>query len=163
IPILPLGEAKLAGSQTIDAYYIIQLIGEKATSSDGIQTDDAETLRLIYQNIEELSNMGDYEQAELLRQFVSEELEPGNVQSKVKVAEANERWKKETWRDEMYEVSSEWGIDEVVVEKGIEEYSIAIPNKIPYIDELTSTIDYDSIENPKTSHLLARNIAVSNV
>src|SRR5699024_2638591 len=79
IQILPLGEDKLAGSQTIEAYYIIQLIGEKATTSDGIQTVDAETLRLIYQNIEELSNMGDYEQAELLRQFVSEELEPGNV------------------------------------------------------------------------------------
>src|SRR5699024_8721090 len=64
IPILPLGDAKLAGGQTIDAYYLIQLIGEKATSSDGIQSVDAETLRLLYQSSEELSNTGDYEQAE---------------------------------------------------------------------------------------------------
>ena len=163
IPILPLGEAKLAGSQTIDAYYIIQLIGEKATSSDGIQTVDAETLRLIYQNIEELSNMGDYEQAELLRQFVSEELEPGNVPSNINFDEAFENWKKEKLRDEIYQVSSEWGIDDVVFEKAIEAYSIANPNEIPYIDELTSSIDYDSIENPKTSNLLEHNIALSNV
>src|SRR5690625_2660221 len=162
IPILPLGEAKLAGSQTIDAYYIIQLIGEKATSSDGIQTVDAETLRLIYQNIEELSNMGDYEQAELLRQFVSEELEPGNVPSNINFDEAFENWKKEKLRDEIYQVSSEWGIDDVVFEKAIEAYSIANPNEIPYIDELTSSIDYDSIENPKTSNLLEHNIALSN-
>src|SRR5699024_4758720 len=94
VPILPLGKAKLAGSQTIDAYYIIQLMGEKATSTEGIQTVDAETLRLIYQNIEELSNLGDYEQAELLKQFVSEELEPGNVSSNINFDEAFENWKK---------------------------------------------------------------------
>jgi len=38
----------------------------------------------------------------------------------------------------------------------------ANPNEIPYIDELTSSIDYDSIENPKTSNLLEHNIALSN-
>src|SRR5690625_7194487 len=50
LPILPLGEAKLAGTQKIDAHYIIQLIGDKATSTDGKQTVDAETLRIIYQH-----------------------------------------------------------------------------------------------------------------
>ena len=107
--------------------------------------------------------MGDYEQAELLRQFVSEELEPGNVPSNINFDEAFENWKKEKLRDEIYQVSSEWGIDDVVFEKAIEAYSIANPDEIPYIDELTSSIDYDSIENPKTSNLLEHNIALSNV
>src|SRR5699024_3537702 len=51
---------------------------------------------------------------------------------------------------------------DVVFEKAIEAYSIANPNEIPYIDELTSSIDYDSIENPKTSNLLEHNIALTN-
>src|SRR5699024_3850522 len=76
--------------------------------------------------------------------------------------EGLEKWKNEELRDEIYQVSSEWGIDDVVFEKAIEAYSIANPNEIPYIDELTSSIDYDSIENPKTSNLLEHNIALSN-
>src|SRR5699024_9098049 len=119
-PILPLGEAKLAGSQTIDAHYIIQLMGDEAISTAGVQTVDAETLRLIYQNIEELSNMGDYEQAELLKQFVIEELEPGNVSSNINFDEAFDNWKKEKMRDEIYQVSSAWGIDNVLFEKAVE-------------------------------------------
>src|SRR5699024_9529811 len=102
-PILPLGKAKLAGSQTIDAHYIIQLMGDKATSTEGVQTVDAETLRLIYQNIEEVSNMGDYEQAELLRRVVSEELEPGNVPSNINFDEAFENWKRNQLHHEIYQ------------------------------------------------------------
>ncbi|MDK4195877.1 HsdR family type I site-specific deoxyribonuclease [Staphylococcus pseudintermedius] len=161
IPILPLGKAKLAGSQTIDAYYIIQLMGEKATSTEGVQTVDAETLRLIYQNIEELSNLGDYEQAELLKRFVSEELEPGNLSSNINFDEAFENWKKKQLHNEIYQVSSEWGINDVILEKAVEAYSVAKPNEIPYIDDLTNSIDFVSIEDPKTSNLLEHNIALS--
>src|SRR5699024_9298325 len=154
-------KAKLAGSQTIDAYYIIQLMGEKATSTEGIQTVDAETLRLIYQNIEELSNLGDYEQAELLKQFVSEELEPGNVSSNINFDEAFENWKKRLLHNEIYQISSEWGIDGAILEKAVEEYSVAKPDEIPYIDDLTHSIDFASIEDPKISNLLEHNIALS--
>ncbi|RWZ54567.1 type I restriction endonuclease subunit R [Halobacillus fulvus] len=161
-PILPLGKTKLAGSQTIDSHYIIQLMGDKATSTEGVQTVDAETLRLIYQNIEELSNMGDYEQAELLKQFVSEELVPGNVPSNINFDEAYENWKTEQLRKEIYQVSLEWGIDNGLLEKTIEAYSVGNPNEIPYIDDLTNSIDYASIEKPKSSNLLEHNIALSN-
>src|SRR5699024_10231043 len=132
IPILPIGKAKLAGCQTIDAYYIIQLMREKATSTEGVQTVDAETLRLIYQNIEELSNLGDYEQAELLKRFVSEELEPGNVPSNINFDEAFENWKKKQLHNEIYQVSSGWGINDVILERSEEAYSVAKPDEIPY-------------------------------
>ncbi|WP_029268457.1 type I restriction endonuclease subunit R, EcoR124 family [Virgibacillus alimentarius] len=161
-PILPLGEAKLAGSQRIDAHYIIQLMGEQATTTEGVQTVDAETLRLIYQNIEEVSNMGDYEQAELLRRFVSEELEPGNVPSNINFDEAYDNWRKEQLRKEVYQVSADWGIDSVIFEKAIEAYSVSNPDEIPYIDDITNSIDYASIENPKTNNLLEHNMALSN-
>lgn len=159
--ILPLSETKLAGSQRIDAHYIIQLIGEQAISTEGVQTIDAETLRLIYQNIEEVSNLGDYEQAELLRRFVSEELEPGNVPSNINFDELYESWRKKQLREEIGHVSSEWGIDKDILEKAIEEYSVAKSDEIPYIDELTNSIDFTSIENPKTSNLLEHNMLLS--
>ncbi|MDY0409879.1 type I restriction endonuclease subunit R, EcoR124 family [Paracerasibacillus soli] len=163
LPVLPLGEAKLAGTQTIDAYYIIQLIGDKATSTNGKQIVDAETLRIVYQHIEELSNMGDFEQAELLKQFVEDELEPGNISSNVNFDEAYEEWKRSKLKDEIYKVSREWGLNEMIFEKSVETYSTANPKEIPYIDELTSNVDYDSIDNPKTSNLLEHNMELMKV
>ena len=163
LPVLPLGETKLAGTQRIDAHYIIQLIGEKTTSTDGKQTVDAETLRIVYQHIEELSNLGDYEQAELLKQFVEEELKPGNVSSDVHFDEAYEEWKRTKLKDEIYKVSREWGLNEVIFEKSVENYSMQNPNDVPYIDELTSNVDYHSIENPKTNNLLEHNIELMKV
>lgn len=145
MPVLPLGDVKLAGTQKIDAYYIIQLIGEKATSSNGKQTVDAEPLRIIYQHIQELSNMGDFEQAELLKQFVEEELNPGNIASDVNFDEAYDEWKRSKLKDEIYKVSREWGLDEMIFEKSTEAYSTANPKDIPYIDELTSNGAHESI------------------
>lgn len=159
--ILPLSETKLAGSQRIDAHYIIQLMGQEATITKGVQTVDVETLRLIYQNIEEVSNLGDYEQAELLKQFVLEELEPGNIPSNIKFDEAYTNWITDQLRKEIYQISLEWGIDKDILEKSIKTYSVTKPNEIPYIDDLTNSIDYASIKNPKTSSLLEHNMVLS--
>ena len=68
------GKTKLAGTQVIDAPHILSLIGSKVTSTNGIQTVDSETLRIIYEQIQELSDMGDDEQARLLKAFVDDEL-----------------------------------------------------------------------------------------
>src|SRR5690606_3828486 len=116
-------------------------IGDKATSTDGKQTVDAETLRIVYQHIEELSNMGDFEQAELLKQFVEEELKPGNVSSDVNFDEAYEEWKRGKLRTEIYQISQEWGIDEIIFEKSVKSYSTTNPKEIPYIDDITRTVD----------------------
>lgn len=158
LPVLPLGEAKLSRAQRIDAHYIIQLIGDKATSTNGKKTVDAETLRLIYQHIEEVSNMGDYDQAELLKEFVQEEIEPGNVSSSVNFDDAYEAWKNAKLKEEIYEISKEWGVNEVIFEKAVSAYSSTKPDDIPYIEDLTKSVDYPSIENPKTPNQLVHNM-----
>src|SRR5699024_12313754 len=91
-PTVLVGKTKLSGTQVIDASHIINLIGSKTTSSNGKQTVDTETLRIIYQQIEELSNLCDHEQAQLLKQFVMEELEPGHKSSNNTFAKAYEIW-----------------------------------------------------------------------
>ena len=75
------GKTKLAGTQVIDATHILSLIGSKVGSVGGIQTVDDETLRIIYEQIQELSNMGEYEQSQFLKEFVDTELVPGNLSS----------------------------------------------------------------------------------
>jgi len=107
--------------------------------------------------------MGDFEQAELLKQFVEEELEPGNVSSTLHFDEAYEKWKQSRLQSEIYKVSAEWGLDEVIFEKAVEAYSTSNSKEIPYIDDLTSSVDYASIENPKTSNLLEHNMELLKV
>lgn len=102
--------------------------------------------------------MGDFEQAELLKQFVEEELEPGNVSSAVNFDAAYEEWKQSKLRTEIYQISQTWGIDEVIFEKSVESYSTANPKEIPYIDDITRTVDYNSIKHPQTSNQLEHNM-----
>ena len=159
-PILPLSEAKLVGRQKIDANYIIQLIGEEATTTDGVQTIDAETLRLIHQHIEELSNLGDYDQAELLKQFVQEEVEAGKVSSNVYLDEAYERWKQEKMRQDIYTISKDWGIDEVIFEKAIEDYSIAKPDDISFRQDIVQSLNFEKAEKQQGPNQLMHNMAL---
>ena len=162
-PILPLSEAKLVGRQRIDASYIIQLIGEEATTTDGVQTIDAETLRLIYQHIEELSNLGEYDQAELLKQFVQEEVEPGNVSSNVYFDEAYEKWKQEKMRKDIYMISQDWGIDEVIFEKAIEAYSVSKPDEIPFRQDIVQSLNFEKAEKRQGANQLMHNMSLHKV
>jgi len=142
------GKVRLVGTQVIDASHILELIGEKATSSNGKQEVDSETLRIIYQQIKELSNLGDHEKSELLKEFVEEELQPGHVSTETRFDEAFENWKNDRKKKVIYELSQEWGIDSHVFEKSVEAYSSTKPDDIPYIVDLTRTLDFASAKNP---------------
>ena len=151
MPIFPLGETKLAGSQRIDAHYIIQLIEERAKSADGKQTVDAKGLKVIYDHIEELSNLGEHEQAELLKEFMKEEIEPGNVSIETAFDDAYEDWKLKKLREEIHEVSKEWGMDERIFERSVIEYTVSETKEVPFMEDITNSVDYSAIENPKAN------------
>jgi len=57
-------------------------------------------------------------------------------------------------RNRPSKVSSNINIDET--------YSVFNPDEIPYIDDITNSIDYASIENPNINNLLEHNMALSN-
>ena len=59
--------------------------------------------------------------------------------------EAYEARKSSELQTAIYEVSKEWGINEVIFEKTVAAYSTASPEEIPYIEDITGTIDYQSI------------------
>ncbi|ERG68038.1 type I restriction endonuclease subunit R [Exiguobacterium chiriqhucha] len=139
------GKTKLAGTQVIDAAHILSLIDSKITTSNGVQTVDSETLRIIYQQIQELSDMGDNEQAQLLREFVDTELVPGNLSSGMNFDEAFELWKSTQMQTAVNELAMEWGLNSDLLEKSVRSYSPAQPDVVPYIDELIKSVDFDAV------------------
>lgn len=138
------GKTKLAGTQVIDAAHILSLIDSKITTSNGVQTVDSETLRIIYQQIQELSNMGDNEQAQLLREFVDTELVPGNLSSNMNFDESFELWKSTQLQTAVNALAMEWGLDSDLFEKSVRSYSPSQPDVVPYIDELIKSVDFDA-------------------
>ncbi|MGG8382753.1 type I restriction endonuclease subunit R, EcoR124 family [Bacillus sp. R-CC1] len=154
------GKTKLAGTQVIDANHILSLIGSKVTSPNGVQTVDSETLRIIYEQIQELSNMGEYEQAQLLKEFVDTELVPGNLSSGLDFDEAFEIWKVSKLQNMVIVFSSEWGIDSELLGKSVNSYSTSRPDIVPYINELISSVDYSKATNQTAGNLLRHNMTL---
>ena len=155
------GKTKLAGTQVIDANHILNLIGSKTTINNGRQTVDTETLRIIYQQIEELSNLGEHEQAKLLKEFVVEELEAGNISSDIHFDRAFENWKNDKKKVLIYEVAKECGLDGEIFEKSVDAYSITSPEDIPFIHDLIGSLDFTSATKKRGSNQLMHNLELT--
>ncbi|NRT75149.1 type I restriction endonuclease subunit R [Clostridium beijerinckii] len=137
------GKTKLAGTQVIDAAHILGLIGSKVSNVDGIQTVDGETLRIIYEQIQELSDMGEDNKAHLLKEFVDTELVPGNLSYNLNFDEAFDIWKQKKLKAKINELADEWGIDRDWLFKSVNAFSIGQSKIVPYTDELIESADYE--------------------
>ena len=155
------GKTKLAGTQVIDAAHILSLIGSKVGSSGGIQTVDDETLRIIHEQIQELSNMGEDEQAVLLKEFVDTELVPGNLPSSLNFDESFEAWKKGKQQSIIYAYAQEWGLEEELLCDSVGSYIDSQPDVVPYIDELTKSVDFDKATNQSAGNRLRHIMALT--
>ncbi|GEP64132.1 DEAD/DEAH box helicase [Clostridium beijerinckii] len=157
VPIIikPLvGKTKLAGTQVIDAAHILGLIGSKVSNVDGIQTVDGEKLRIIYEQIQELSDMGEDNKAHLLKEFVDTQLVPGNLSYNLNFDEAFDIWKQKKLKANINELADEWGIDRDWLFKSVNAFSVGQAGPIPYIDELTKSVDYDKAADKSAGNKL---------
>lgn len=155
------GKTKLAGIQVIDAAHILSLIGSKVDSVDGIQTVNDETLRIIHEQIQELSNMGEDEQAALLKEFVDTELVPGNLSSSLNFDESFEEWKNSKLDRSVYTFANEWGLDVQLLRESIASYSYSQPTVVPYIDELTKGVVFENAANQSAGNRLRHIMALT--
>jgi len=137
------GKTKLAGTQVIDAAHILGLIGSKVSNVGGIQTVDGETIRIIYEQIQELSDMGEDNKAHLLKEFVDTELVPGKLSYNVNFDDAFDLWKHDKLKVDINDLADRWGIDRDWLNKSVNAFSVTQREVIPYIDELTKSVDYD--------------------
>lgn len=157
VPIRQLGKTKLTGTDVIDANHLLKLIGSKTRSSGGVQYVDDETLRIIYEQIQEVSDLGDSVKAELLRRFVNEELLQGKVLSTIPFDVAFERWCQQEMNNLISGIAMNWGLDKDILAKAVESYDASEPDKIPYMEELVKTLDYDKATE-KAANILAHNM-----
>ncbi|WBW95262.1 type I restriction endonuclease subunit R [Oceanirhabdus sp. W0125-5] len=137
------GKTKLAGTQVIDASHILGLIGSKVSNIGGVQTVDGETLRIIYEQIQELSDMGEDNKAHLLKEFVDTELVPGNLPSNLQFDNAFDGWKKDKLKSDNDDLADKWGIDRAWLFKSMNAFSVTKDEVVPYMEEITKSVDYD--------------------
>lgn len=157
------GRIKLQGTQVIDAPHIIKLIGDKTNVSNGVQTVDSETLRLIYEEIQELSNMGEDEESQLLRIFVDSELIEGKVSSDVTFDEAFEIWKQKKQKNVVIEFAKQWGIEEALLLKSVKAFAKNTSGKIPYLDDILQNASYEKSFNKSAKNKLKHRIQLTKV
>ncbi|MBC6179078.1 type I restriction endonuclease subunit R, partial [Listeria welshimeri] len=143
------GKTRLSRNQKIDAAHILSLIDSKVDSSGTTQFADKETLRLIYEDIQELSNRGEHKQAMLLKDFVEQELVPGKITSDITFDDAFEAWKREQEQIVIHAFAKEWGIIDQgdLLAKSVMAYSEMQPEVIPYFEDLIGSVEYEIAEN----------------
>jgi type I restriction enzyme R subunit len=143
IIIRPLaGKTKLVKTQVIDAAHILNLIDTKIQIQDGIQFVDDETLRIIYEQIQELSNMGQHEQSELLKEFVNSELVAGHIPANINFDDAYQDWRMQKKRIEVDKFAIEWGINADLLADSLDTYSLLNPETVPNIDGITKSLNF---------------------
>jgi type I restriction enzyme R subunit len=158
------GKTKLTNTQVIDAAHILSLIGARVGSTDGIQTVDEETKRIIYEQIQELSNMGEAVTADLLREFVETELFTGHLSSSIDFDEAFDKWKKDKLQVEIEEFADFWGIqDKDILIRSLYSYSDGQPEIVPYIKEITDSVNFEIAKNKETKNRLKHIIELGKV
>lgn len=155
--IVPLvGKTKLARTQVINAAHILGLIGSKVRTVDGIQTVDTETLRIIYEQIQELSDMGEDKQAKLLKEFVETELVQGKLSGNIDFDHSFEKWKDAKIQTEICEFAKAWGLNHKILASSMEEFLTSRSDVIPFIDELINCVDSSNVEN-RLKHIMQLN------
>lgn len=155
------GKTKLAGTQVIDAAHILGLIGSKVSNVGGIQTVEGETLRIIYEQIQELSDMGEDNKAHLLKEFVDTELVPGNLSYNLNFDDAFDIWKHDKLKADIDDLADRWGIDREWIYKSVNTFLGTQSKEVPYKDELPQNVDYDKATNKSAGSKLKHMITLT--
>ena len=138
-----IGKTKLAGTQVINAENILELIGSKVSNVGGVQKVDEETLRIIYEQIQELSDMGEDNKSYLLKKFVDTELVPGNLSYNINFDEAFEMWKEDKIKAEVGVFSDNWGINSSWFYGVVSKFLASQTDEVSYKGELNDNVDFN--------------------
>ena len=156
-----IGGTKLSGHQTVDASHILELIGEGRRDDHGVSYVDEETLRLIYEEIQNMSDMGEANKAAQYKDFVDTQLTKGKVPSNVSFDDAFEEWREGLLNHYLEEYSLNWGIDYDTLKKSYNHFNIMEPETIPYLNDITESTDFASALVKKGTGILSHNIALT--
>lgn len=157
------GRTKLAGTQVIDANHILGLIGKRVSNVNGVQSVDDETLRIIHEQIQELSDMGEDTKANMLREFVDTELVEGKLEYGIHFDDAFDNWKLVKLKDEVEQISEKWGLSKEWLLKSVNSFIKSNPTTIPYIEEITRSVDYEKASDKSAGNQLKHIMTMTTV
>jgi len=139
---------KIVGTTVVNAAYILRLIGEKTKSSNGVQTIDAESFRLLSEKVLELSNLGEAERAGLLAEFLKA-VQHGEILGNVSVDDAFDQWMEQQYMEELEDFAADWGLDAKLLRIAVDAFSLKQADFVPRWDELRDSIDLDKARKPQ--------------
>ena len=157
------GRTKLSGTQVVDANHIIGLIGAKVSNVNGVQTVDDETLRIIHEQIQELSDMGEDNKANMLREFVDTELVPGRLEFRLQFDDAFNDWKLSKLKVDVGNLAEQWGLSKEWLLKSVNSFVTSKSTTIPYIDEITKSVDYEKASDKSAGNKLKHIMTMTTV
>ncbi len=152
LPIRTLQDAKLIHYQEITSQFILKMIGERAHTNKQESPLDQESLRLILEQIEELSSMGQAVLAGTIRQFV-DEIQTGSVQIDTDIEALFNTWTESKLKAEIAEFCEQWKTDPEILYKVFCAYDPRDDKNIPRVNEIIDSIKADDLEDPFTHNL----------
>lgn len=156
-----ISQTMLIDTHPVDLPFILTLIRNKINTESEVQHVDEESLRIIYEQIEELSNMGDHRQAHLLKEFVDQELITGRIPSSIQFDVAFADWKKNQQMKAIDHFAEDWGVDKELLKKSVYQYTPSNVQYVPYKDELIESVQLSEARKQHNSTLM-HNINLSN-
>ena len=143
VVIQPLpGRVKVVGGTKVDAAYIIELVGERSKVVDGVRVIDEESFRIILEQIQEFSDMGQKKAADVLGAFL-QDLQTGKVPAGENADAAFADWKAAQYEKELSDFSAEWGLKANVLDSAVKAYDGSTPETVPLLDEIKASLDYE--------------------
>ena len=138
-------EATIDSIVLVDADYIINLIGEKTyQDNNDVLSVTSKDLEFINEKIKELSDMGDYEEAEMISEFLEERLKPRKISGYKYFDEAYADWKEEKRIDHLKNFADEWKISFELLKDSADSYSLNNPDFIPLSSDLTRSMQIEN-------------------
>src|SRR5699024_9657271 len=105
---------------------------------------------------------GEDEHAKLLKEFVETELVPGNLSSDLSFDELFDNWKQEKVKKEVKRFAQDWGIDESLLSKSVDNFSVVREDDIPYIAELSESVDFNKAKKQEARNQLEHTMTFIN-
>ncbi|MBM6772996.1 type I restriction endonuclease subunit R [Ligilactobacillus agilis] len=154
-------QSKLVDTQQVTADFILKLIGNKKKQAYNNQLTE-EDRQKIEDWIRELSDQGEYQKAQLIKKFLDEVVLADQGTLTEDIIDEFSKWKHQQLNQEVGKFARKWGIDEGLLQKSLQNYNLAEPEVIYYIEDLNTAISFGDAEDQSCGNPLKHKMTVMN-
>ncbi len=151
-------QSKLVDTQQVTADYVLNLIGNRKRRTQNNQLTQ-EDLQKIKEELQDLSESGEYQQVKLIERFLDEVILTSQEVALKDINAEFEKWKQQKLVQEIAKFARKWGIDEDLLQKSMQNYHPS-ESVIPYIEDLNKTISFENAEDQSYGNILNHKLNV---